>query len=191
MEIEYESAAEHQLLRASLRDPAAFETLFARHADSMRSWLAGQVRDVATANDLLAETFAEAWRSRRQFSGTDARAATAWLYGIARNLLRQHYRRGRVEVAARQRLGMTFPAPHDDDLDAVLARLDAEEVAEQLRSAVDQLPAPQRQAIDARVVRQLPYPDVAAGLDCSETNARAHVSRGLRALNSILKGVQS
>jgi DNA-directed RNA polymerase specialized sigma24 family protein len=48
------------------------------------------------------------------------------LYGIARNLLVQHYRRGRVETAARKRLGIACPAPHDDDLDAILARLDAQ-----------------------------------------------------------------
>ncbi|MGH9305187.1 MAG: RNA polymerase sigma factor [Acidimicrobiales bacterium] len=59
---------------------------------------------MATANDLLAETFAQAWRSRGGFSGEDPNAGAAWIYGIARNLLHQHYKRGQVETASRRRL---------------------------------------------------------------------------------------
>lgn len=186
---DYRAAGDHELIRASARDPAAFEVLFARHAAALRGWLAVQVRDVAVANDLLAETFAQAWRSRRRFVGDDTRAGAAWLYAIARNLLRQHYKRGRVETAGRRKLGMAAAAPHDDDLDAVIARLDAAELAQQLQAALQRLPDGQRQAVDARVVQQLPYPIVAGQLECSELNARARVSRGLRALNAILKEV--
>jgi RNA polymerase sigma factor (sigma-70 family) len=190
MRLDFASAGEHELLRASVEDAAAFEELFARHAANMRGWLAWQVRDVALANDLLAETFAEAWRARRRFSGRDAGTGLAWLYGIARNQLRVHYRRGRVETAARRRIGMSVDVPHDDNLEQVLARLDAQLLRLLLDEALDRLPAVQRAAIDARVVRELPYPAVADVLECSETNARAHVSRGLRALNTMLTGAR-
>jgi RNA polymerase sigma factor (sigma-70 family) len=188
MGFEHESAGDHELLRASASDPAAFEELFARHAAPMRRWLAGRVHDTAVANDLLAETFAQAWRARRTFSGDDARAGTAWLFGIARNLLRQHYKRGRVETAARRKLGMSTRAPHDDQLDEVVARLDAEAPAGRLGRALLELPDAQRRAVAGRVVRQHGYEKLASELDCSRDNARAHVSRGLRALGAILKG---
>ena len=83
---------------------------------------------------------------------------------------------------------MRVDAPHDDDLDAILDRLDAQALHARIDTALDALPGAQRRAIDARVVRELAYDDLAGELDCSAQNARAHVSRGLRTLNSILKG---
>jgi hypothetical protein len=91
-------------------------------------------------------------------------AGTAWLYGIARNLLKQHHKRGRVETAARRRLGMTAHAPHDDDLDAILHRLDAQALQARLDTALDALPDAQRRAVDGRVVRELAYDDLAGEL---------------------------
>jgi RNA polymerase sigma-70 factor (ECF subfamily) len=47
-------------------------------------------------------------------------------------------------------------------------------------------PSGQRNAIDLRVMQQLPFGDVAARLDCSERAARMRVSRALRTLRSQL-----
>lgn len=187
MGLDYGSATDDELIRASLRDPASFEVLFARHAAPMRRWFAGQVGEVAMANDLLAETFAQAWRSRRTFSSRGAGTGSAWLFGIARHQLYQHYRRGRVDTSARKRLGMSTSAPHEDDLESILERLDAEALAKELQTALTELPATQRDAIEARVVRELSYGEVAHELACSEDNARMLVSRGLRSLTALLK----
>src|ERR1700723_3374218 len=59
----------------------------------------------APAADLAAETFASALESIGSFDPAKGRA-DQWLFGIARNVLGKSYRRGRVEVAARERLGM-------------------------------------------------------------------------------------
>ncbi|HVA19426.1 MAG TPA: RNA polymerase sigma factor [Solirubrobacteraceae bacterium] len=187
----YASASDSELVRASVADPTAFEVLFDRHAAQMRGWLAGQVGGVESANDLLAETFAQAWRSRRRFSGEDPDAGAAWLYGIARNLLRQHYKRGRAQTTARRRLGMSVNALHEDDLDAVLERVDAAALQPRLAAAMHTLPFAQRRAVGHRVVNELGYDEVADELHCSAENARARVSRGLRTLNALLKGVQA
>lgn len=82
-----ETRSDSELVRASVGDPSAFEILFVRHAGAIRAWLASEVRDRGIANDLLAETFAQAWRSRRRFKGTEPDDGLAWIYGIARNLL--------------------------------------------------------------------------------------------------------
>lgn len=181
--------SDSELIRASARDPGAFELLFERHAARLRGWLVRETGDLGLANDLVAETFAQAWRCRRRFSGRDESAGTAWLYGIARNLLRQHYKRGRVETSARRRLGMSTDAPHSDDLDGLLERLDAAAQAATLDAALESVSDPQRRAIDRRIVHGHDYDDIARDLQTSPENARAHVSRGLRSLN-LLKGAK-
>lgn len=185
-----EKRTSSELVRASVEDPSAFEILFVRHACDIRAWLALEVRDLGVANDLLAETFAQAWRSRRRFKGTDPDDGLAWVYGIARNLLRRHRKRGRVDSNARQRLGMRTELIEDDQSQAILARLAAAGLHARLGAALKGLPEGQQRALDARIVRELDYPSVAAELECNEPNARALVSRGLRRLNQTLDGAE-
>src|SRR5437588_683590 len=56
-----------------------------------------------------------------------------------------------------------------------------------LAEALETLADDQREALKLRVIDGLPYPDVAARLDCAETAARQRVSRGLRRLALVLQ----
>lgn len=180
-----------ELIRASSHAPAAFEVLFERHAMVLQRWLVAQTGDVALANEIVAETFASAWRGARRFRGADERAGGAWLYGIARNLLRQHYRKGRVETAARQRLAMSTLISQDDGTERVHDSIDAETLGPAVRQAFAELTREQQQAIGYRVIDELSYDEVAAQLNCTTITARTRVFRGLAALRTaIAKGAQ-
>ena len=54
--------------------------------------------------------------------------------------------------------------------------------------ALAKLPSEQRQAIEARVIGERNYTDIARELRCSEAVVRKRVSRGLRALRTRLVG---
>lgn len=68
----------------------AFEQLFELHFDAIYAYLARRVGP-DLAGDLASETFTRAFEARRRY---DARVGDArpWLFGIAHNLLRRHYR---------------------------------------------------------------------------------------------------
>jgi RNA polymerase sigma factor (sigma-70 family) len=176
-----------ELIRLAQHDPDAFGVLFDRYAIPLRQWLLANTGDVAAANDLLAETFARAWRSRRRFRGESEDAGGAWLFGIARNLQRQHHRRGRVEKAQRDRLGMRALSTCEDESDAAVARLDAERFTPSVRAAFAKLSPEQRQAIGYRVLGDLSYQEVAHNMNTTTTTARTRVHRGLRALRSAIE----
>jgi RNA polymerase sigma factor (sigma-70 family) len=181
-----------ELIRASRSNPAAFEMLFERHAAALRGWLFAQTKNAEASHDLLAETFAQAWRGRRRFRGDDDRSGTAWLYGIARNLLHQHYKRGRVETAGRGRLGINTDIRDDGGIEELQARIDAHELSPWVRQAFAELTPEQQRAIGYRVIDELSYEEVAAQLDCTPTTARSHVFRGLQSLRTaISKGVRA
>jgi RNA polymerase sigma factor (sigma-70 family) len=172
-----------ELIRASREDPGAFEELFERHAPVLRQWLFAQTGDATASQDLLAEVFAQAWRGVGRFRGEDD-AGAAWLYAIARNLLRQHYKRGRVETAGRRRLGMATASSDDGGIDAAAGRIDASRLSAHVREAFEELTPEQRRAIGYRVVEGLSYEEVGAELDCSAIVARSRVFRGLKALRT-------
>jgi RNA polymerase sigma factor (sigma-70 family) len=175
-----------ELIHASPSDPAAFEVLVERHAMLLDRWLTAKTGSAALAHELMAETFAQAWRGARQFRGGDDGAGAAWLYGIARNLLRQHYRKGRLESAARRRLGMATSASHDDETDEIGYRIDAHQLSPVVREAFAELTPEQQRAIAYRVVDELSYGEVAAQLNCSTSTARSRVFRGLRILRATI-----
>ena len=136
------------------------------------------------AADLAAETFARALESLARFDRTRGRA-DQWLFGIARNVMAESYRRGRVEATARARLGLPELILDDHAADTI-ARLS--QPGELASVALAGLPAAQRQAIEKRVLGERDYAEIAGELRCSEALVRKRVSRGLRALRTRLAG---
>ena len=150
-----------ELLRAARTDPDAFGDFYRRHAVAVERWIRAQTRDMATAADLTAETFAQALVSLGRFRGTSDESARGWLYGIARNLVRRYHRRGRVELVTCQKLGIQLD--HDpDELAEIESQIDAAIQKPELTQALNTLPDTQRQALQLRVVDEMDYATTAA-----------------------------
>ena len=113
-----------------------------------------------------------------------------WLFGIARNLLRQYHKHNRIETAARNRLGLPIDWEGTEAYDAVDERIHANTLKPVLQLAVKALPDDQRRALELRVVQQLSYDEVAGRLGCSQNAARLRVSRALRTLTLELGGAE-
>jgi RNA polymerase sigma-70 factor (ECF subfamily) len=176
-----------ELLAAARTDPQAFREFYDRYAVWMRSWFQRQTRSETAALDLTAETFARALESRGKFRGHGEGEAAAWIWGIARNVLAEFFKRGRVERRALRRLGLEPPAVTSDEIERIEQLAGVEALREAVASALAELGADQREALRLRVVDELDYPAVARRLGVSEPTARARVSRGLRRLAAALE----
>jgi RNA polymerase sigma factor (sigma-70 family) len=172
-----------------LLDDVGFSRLYRTTARDLVVFFARRTYDAEAAADLMAETFAKAYLGRRRFRGATEEAARAWLFGIARRRLAMYVRRGKAERRALRRLGLERPRLVEGECGRIeeLAGLDA--MRGTLAEHLGRLAPAQRSALELRVVRELPYPDVAARLSITEQAARARVSRALRALGSALDGV--
>ena len=170
-----------QLIVRSWNEPEAFGILFERHAEPMLAFFARRTFDPEAAAELVAETFAEAFSSRRRFREQGADGA-AWLYGIGRHLLSRYFRTGLVEARARRRLGMPERTVSDDDYDRIEELVDLEDVSGRIRDALADLPEDLREAVRLRVMESRTYGEVAKTLGVTMATARQRVSRGLRRL---------
>jgi RNA polymerase sigma-70 factor (ECF subfamily) len=162
------------------RDDAAFTTLYRRYLPVVLRWCLRETGNRELAADLSAEVFAAALISARRYR-PERGSVLAWLLGIAHNKLLESRRRKRVEDSARRRLRLEPVSLSDADLDRVeeLASLD-----EQILGLAEALPGPLRQALDARVLQQRSYEEIAAELRCSQSVVRQRVSRALKSLRS-------
>ena len=104
-----------------------FERLYAAEAQGLFAFLAYRTGDRALAEDLLADAFERALRSRRRFDRRRGSEKT-WLYAIALNLLRDHARRAAAEGRALGRV--------DEPESAADARLEGVERREALERAL-------------------------------------------------------
>lgn len=170
------------LLARSRSDAAAFGELYRRHAVAIHRYHRRCTGDPEAAHDLTAETFAQAWLARDRFRDQADGSATPWLYGIARNVLLMSVRRRRIERAGLERLGLLGDpaAVSGAELEPDPSWLD------ELETALDELPAAQRQAIQLRFNDDLAYEDVATALNTSPSAARVRVHRALNALRGRL-----
>ena len=175
------------LARTSL-DTAAFGVVYERHATSLLGWLESQTRDRQVALELTAETFAVALCHAGRFRDPGDGSARAWLFGIAKNLLRTYLRRARIESRARQRLGMLDQTSFVSDEAQIANRVDAQRRAGELQDALRSLPESQRVAVELRVIGELPYEEIAAATGSTSATARLHVSRGLARLSRLVNG---
>src|SRR4051812_44189137 len=129
-----------------------FERLYAAEAAGLFSFLAYRTGDRALAEDLLADAFERALRSRARFDRRRGSQRT-WLYAIALNALRDHARRAAAEGRALERAGVDAPAAYD-------AFAGVEE-RDRLARALAGLSGEEREAISLRFGADLTVPEMA------------------------------
>ena len=175
-----------ELLTVSATEPGAFAVLYRRHAEDLLRYFVRRTLDPEAAAELTAETFAQAFASRTSYRDTGANGV-AWLYGVARHQLGRFFRSGRVDRAARRKLGMPERELPPADYERIEDLVDFAPIRDAIAEALATLREDHRAALQLRVIEELSYAEVARRLVCSEQNARQRVSRGLRRLGLVLQ----
>jgi RNA polymerase sigma-70 factor (ECF subfamily) len=145
-----------------------FEVLFHQHADAVLAY-AIRRSDVDTAEEVVAQTFAVAWRRLDVVPD----AALPWLLGVARRVLANERRsRGRAEALA-LRLAREPGASSIDPADEVGARVSAHAALEGLRPA-------EREVLELLAWEGLSASQAASVLGCSRATIAVRMHRARR-----------
>ncbi len=177
--------SDEQLLLAAPGEPEAFALFYRRHVRALAAYFWRRSRDAEVAADLTAETFAAALDGCRRFD-PERGPAIGWLYGIAHHQLGRLARRGAVETRHRRRMGMPRLELHDEQLERIEADAVREGPHARVLDELEGLPADQRAAVEARVLHELDYSQIALASGASELVVRKRVSRGLSTLRDRL-----
>ena len=174
------------IISESLQDPACFTEIFDRYVSDISRFLlrrAGQ--DVA--EDLVAETFIVAFRVRGSFDLT-AKSARPWLYGIATNVLRHHFRaEGRARQAqerlharmAVDHLGGEWSSEADERTEFLLLQ-------PLLEAALDELDPDWRDALLLFAYADMTYEQISEALMIPIGTVRSRISRSRAKLRELL-----
>jgi RNA polymerase sigma-70 factor (ECF subfamily) len=155
-------------------DRADFHVLYERHARDVMRFALYLSGDSSLAEDIAAETFARAWTATGEI-----RTATvkAYLFAIARNLVRERARRDRGSVEIDEGLADPRPGPSVSadgriELRAVLA-------------ALQRMPEADRAALLMRAQDGMSHEEIAAALGLSVAAVRVRIHRARLKLGAL------
>lgn len=154
-------------------DPAAFEAAFREHFPPVYRFIARRVGP-ALAEDLAAETFATAYRRRASFEPRRG-SLRSWLYGIATNLVRNHWRAEQHLLALDARLVPEADQP--DSAEGVDQRVVIAMLAPRLAAALGELTRDQRDVLLLHAWAELSHDEIAAALGIAPGTVRSRLSR--------------
>jgi RNA polymerase sigma-70 factor (ECF subfamily) len=175
--------------RARQGDRRAFDLLVLRYQQKVANLVCRYVRDRSEALDVTQEVFIKAYLALRNFRGDSA--FYTWLYRIAINTAKN------VLVARGRR-------PPGEDLDAATAeQLDmggrlrecatpehellSDEIAQTVKSALENLPEELRIAITLRELEGMSYEEIAEAMSCPIGTVRSRIFRAREAIDKRLK----
>lgn len=174
-------ASELALIALAQNDPAAFGQLYEQHVDAIYRYIAHRVGPGPEAEDLTGAVFLRALDAlpRFRWQGVGFRH---WLYRIAGNVVRDHWRRRRTVLPLDAAVAVAAAGPGPAEL------AEEQDLQARVRALVRTLPEQQQAALVLRFGQDLSYAEVGAVLGKSENAARQIVHRAVTALRKKLGG---
>ncbi len=163
-----------------------FDAVFREHFAAVYRFIARRVGR-ALAEDLAAEVFATAYRRRSAYR-PELGSLRSWLYGIATNVLRKHWRDEQqlLELDSRLAHGSLGQLPAAPFADAADERLIAQALAPRIAGALAALNREQRDVLLLHAWAGLSHEEIAAALGIAQGTARSRLSRARAALRALL-----
>lgn len=180
------------MIDASTSDPAAAATAWARrlyeaHVDQVYAYAARRVGPDLAA-DITADVFRVALEAPERYDRARG-SEVGWLYGIATNLLRRHWRTEERRLRALGRHARTVAEPIDPLLQ-VDDRLTAADDASRLMDAVAALAPIDRDLLILATWQRAAHADVADALGISAGTVRSRLHRIRRELRAHMRAAR-
>ncbi len=176
------SATDEQLaLQVQLGRTSELAALIERHHSPLVGFLYRLTGgDRALAEDLTQETFLRAWRGIQQYQ--PSRRFKPWLYAIAINVARDHFKRAATRYAVlltdEEFFSLADPIELEDSLP---------DETQRVALAIAALPVHQREAIILRYCQDLSLAEIAEALAIPIGTVKSRLSLGLRTLRLQLR----
>ena len=161
---------EQLMARAAAGSDTAFEELYRRYARRLKGFFFMQLGgDEELAADATHDAFLRAYEARGRYQ--DGRKVDTWLFTIAYNICKNHYRSNAYEA---QLLASLDAEPVSSQ--QIEVELDAAMLDEALAQVLNDLPAPLHQIFSLHYQEELTIPQIAeiAGIPEGTVKSRLH-----------------
>ena len=151
-------------------DDRAFGELYHRHARRLMGFFFRQLeRDEALASDFMQDAFMRVWTARDKFAGTSFRT---WLFTIAFNLLKNHYRHAEHQKQFEQFVSLHQSTTEDSK---IIEQLDDEAFNKALRQELERMSSDARLLFSLRFEEELSVPQIAEVMAIPEGTVKSRL----------------
>ena len=165
-------------------DPRALEILYQRHCLAILRYLLGQGVDNAQAEEILQDVMLAVWRSAAAFRGESR--VRSWLISIARHRV-INWQTRQAQPSAGDKTAVDDPERiAADDLPLIEVAITISEQV-QIRAAIQQLPAAQRETLELIFYHALSGPEAAQVLGVAHGTIKSRLHRALVTLRHLLE----
>lgn len=161
------------------------ETLVREHLPSLRGYLASLGAHAEMVDDIAQDVFLAVIEQHEQYERD--RPFRAWLFGIARNLVHQEYRKARTRCRLRAGLVQRLLLDQSEEDEAVL-QITRSEAVQQLRRCLERLTERARAMLRFRFEQLLSGEEIAARLGLGHGTVRMGLMRARIALRTCVEG---
>jgi RNA polymerase sigma-70 factor (ECF subfamily) len=165
--------------RFAAGEEAAVRAVYARYAGPILTVAMGTLGRRDLADEVVQTTMLKAWRAASSFD--PARDLAPWLYAIAR--------RAAIDVYRREKRSAGLDEVTDDQVAVVPLSFERTWEAWEVRSALDELPADEREIVRLAHYLGLTQSQIAERLDVPIGTVKSRSSRAHRRLASLLAHV--
>ena len=172
---------EQLMTRAAAGSDTAFEELYRRYARRLKGFFFMQLGgDEELAADATHDVFLRAYEARSRYQ--EGRRVSTWLFTIAYNLCRNHYRSNAYEA---QLLATLDAEPADEA--PIEVQMDAATLDEALAQVLAELPAPLHQLFSLHYQEELTIPQVAEIVGIPEGTVKSRLHKTMNIIRKKLK----
>ena len=172
---------EELMARAAAGNDRAFEELYRRYARRLKGFFFLQLGgDEELAADATHDVFLRAYEARSRYR--EGRSVSTWLFTIAYNLCRNHYRSNAYET---QLLATLDAEPISEQ--QIEVQLDQATLDEALTQVLAELPAPLHQLFSLHYQEELTIPQVAEIVGIPEGTVKSRLHKTMNIIRKKLK----
>lgn len=151
-------------------DDRAFDLLYRRHARRLMGFFFRQLdRNEAVAADFTQDAFMRIWTARNKFVGTNFRT---WLFTIAFNLVKNHYRHAEHQQHYEQFLALHQAVTEDSN---VVETLDGEALDRALKQELERMSPDALLLFSLRFEEELSVPQIAEVMAIPEGTVKSRL----------------
>ena len=162
----------------------AFRCLFEQERDRLRNFVLKIVDDADEAENIVQETFAEAYRQIGDFRG-EAKVST-WLFSIARHLAYGHLRTAKRHNYKEHETIEFLRSEQDETAAATIEAVESAERKRIVHDALQELPEHYRRVVQLRDLEEQSTAETAERLGLTEVNVRVRLHRARKQLRDHL-----
>ncbi|HSD05874.1 RNA polymerase sigma factor [Flavobacterium sp.] len=167
-------------------DESALATLIRRHESKVYGFIYSKVSDKEISNDIFQDTFIKVIKTLKLNSYNEEGKFLPWVMRIAHNLIIDHFRKSKKMPMFRETEEFSIFSIMSDDSLTIENQIIADQVEDNLRRLVEELPLDQKEVLIMRMYQDMSFKEISETTGVSINTALGRMRYAIMNLRKII-----